>query len=54
MDECGWCEDSEKYALVEKLNATAPENLAKTMKEIEGRLIEISTDFFGKEPYNTP
>ena len=48
-------EDSEKYALVEKLNATAPENLAKAMKEVNGLLVHISTDYvFGKEPYNTP
>ena len=48
-------EDSEKYALVEKLNATAPENLAKAIKEVDGWLVQISTDYvFGKEPYNTP
>lgn len=48
-------EDPEKYALVEKLNATAPENLAKAMKEADGWLVQISTDYvFGKEPYNTP
>ncbi len=48
-------EDPEKYALVEKLNATAPENLATAMKEAGGLLIQISTDYvFGKEPYNTP
>ena len=48
-------EDPEKYALVEKLNATAPENLAKAMKEVDGLLIHISTDYvFGGEPYNTP
>lgn len=48
-------EDPEKYTLVEKLNATAPENLAKAMKEIGGWLVQISTDYvFGKEPYNTP
>lgn len=48
-------EVSEKYALVEKLNATAPENLAKAMKEVDGWLVQISTDYvFGKEPYNTP
>ena len=41
--------------LAEKLNATAPENLAKAMKEMNGLLIQISTDYvFGKEPYNTP
>ena len=48
-------EDPEKYSLVEKLNATAPENLAKAMKEVDGWLVHISTDYvFGKEPYNTP
>ncbi len=48
-------EDPEKYGLVEKLNATAPENLAKAMKEVDGWLVQISTDYvFGKEPYNTP
>lgn len=48
-------EDPDKYAIVEKLNATAPENLAKAMKEVDGLLIHISTDYvFGKEPYNTP
>jgi len=42
-------------ALAEKLNADAPENLAKAMKEVGGLLIHISTDYvFGKEPYNTP
>lgn len=48
-------EDPERYALVEKLNATAPENLAIAMKEVNGWLVQISTDYvFGKEPYNTP
>lgn len=48
-------EDPEKYALVEQLNATAPENLAKAMKEVDGLLVHISTDYvFGGEPYNTP
>lgn len=48
-------EDPEKYALVEKLNAVAPENLAIAMKEVDGWLVQISTDYvFGKEPYNTP
>lgn len=48
-------EDPDKYELVEKLNATAPENLAKAMKEVDGWLVHISTDYvFGKEPYNTP
>ncbi len=42
-------------ALAEKLNAEAPENLAKAMKEVGGLLIHISTDYvFGKEPYNVP
>ena len=48
-------EDPEKYELVEKLNAIAPENLAKAMKEVNGLLIHVSTDYvFGQEPYNTP
>ena len=42
-------------ALAEKLNAEAPENLAIAMKEVDGLLIQISTDYvFGKEPYNVP
>jgi len=41
--------------LAELLNAEAPENLAKAMKEANGLLIQISTDYvFGKEPYNVP
>lgn len=41
--------------IAEKLNATAPENLAKAMCETGGLLVQISTDYvFGKEPYNTP
>ncbi len=41
--------------IVEKLNATAPENLAKAMKEVDGLLIHISTDYvFGGDPYNIP
>lgn len=48
-------EDPDKYELVEKLNATAPENLAIAMKEVGGLLVHISTDYvFGAEPYNTP
>jgi dTDP-4-dehydrorhamnose reductase len=48
-------EDPEKFELVERLNATAPENLAKAMKEVDGLLVHISTDYvFGAEPYNTP
>ena len=42
-------------SLVEKLNAEAPENLAKAMKEADGLLVHISTDYvFGGDPYNTP
>jgi dTDP-4-dehydrorhamnose reductase len=42
-------------AIAEKLNAEAPENLAKAIKEVNGLLIQISTDYvFGKEPYNVP
>ena len=41
--------------IVETLNATAPENLAKAMKEVNGLLVHISTDYvFGGDPYNTP
>lgn len=41
--------------IVELLNATAPENLAKAIKEMDGVLIHISTDYvFGGDPYNTP
>lgn len=48
-------EDPEKYEMVERLNANAPENLAKAMKETGGLLVHISTDYvFGAEPYNTP
>lgn len=50
------CEtDTKLAALAEKLNADAPENLAKAIKEVNGLLVQISTDYvFGKEPYNTP
>ena len=48
-------EDPKKYEFVEKLNAIAPENLAKAMNEVGGLLVHISTDYvFGAEPYNTP
>ena len=41
--------------LAERLNADAPENLARAMKEVDGLLIHISTDYvFGREPYNRP
>ena len=41
--------------IVETLNATAPENLAKAMKEVNGFLVHVSTDYvFGGDPYNTP
>lgn len=40
------CETDEKLAaLAEKLNADAPENLAKAMQEVDGLLIQISTDY---------
>ena len=41
--------------IVETLNATAPESLAKAMKEVDGLLVHVSTDYvFGGDPYNTP
>lgn len=50
------CETDEKLAsLAEKLNADAPKYLAMAMKEVDGLLIHVSTDYvFGQEPYNTP
>ncbi len=37
------------------LNATAVENLAIAMKEVDGLLVHVSTDYvFGGDPYNTP
>lgn len=50
------CETDPKLAaLAEKLNADAPENLALAMKEVDGWLVQISTDYvFGREPYNVP
>ena len=41
--------------IAELLNATAVENLALAIKENNGVLVHVSTDYvFGKEPYNTP
>ena len=36
--------------IVEQLNAKAPENLAMAMKEVEGLLVHISTDYFRGRP----
>ena len=42
-------------AIAEKLNAEAPKNLALAIKEVNGLLVHISTDYvFGGGPYNTP
>lgn len=42
-------------ALAELLNAKAPENLAIAMKDVDGLLVHVSTDYvFGGDPYNTP
>ncbi len=41
--------------VAEKLNGEAPKILAIAMKEVDGLLVHVSTDYiFGKEPYNTP
>ena len=46
-------EDDRDFA--ELLNAKAVENLALAIKENNGVLVHVSTDYvFGKEPYNTP
>ena len=45
----------DNYALAELLNTTAVENLAWAMRETNGLLVHISTDYvFGGDPYNTP
>ncbi len=44
-----------RQELAERLNADAPENLARAMREVGGTLFHISTDYvFGAEPYNVP
>ena len=41
--------------LCELINAKAVENLALAMKEVDGLLVHVSTDYvFGGDPYNTP
>ena len=45
----------DNYSLAELLNTKAVENLAWAMRETNGLLIHISTDYvFGGDPYNTP
>lgn len=45
----------EDYQVCNLLNAVAPENLAKVMKEVGGLLVHISSDYvFGGNSYNTP
>ncbi len=45
----------EDVEFCELLNATAPQYLAIAMKEVDGLLVHISTDYvFGGDPYNTP
>ena len=42
-------------AFCRTLNAQAPQNLAIAMKEVNGLLIHVSTDYvFGGDPYNIP
>ena len=42
-------------AFCEVLNAQAPQNLALAIKEVNGLLVHVSTDYvFGGDPYNTP
>lgn len=43
------------FDFAEKLNAEAVRNLAEAVKQNDGWLIQVSTDYvFGKEPYNVP
>lgn len=45
----------EDVEFCELLNATAVKNLATAMKEVDGLLVHVSTDYvFGGESYNTP
>lgn len=45
----------ENFDLAELLNAKAVENLTVAMREVDGLLVHISTDYvFGAEPYNKP
>ena len=50
------CEtDSVMAAKAERINAPAPAILAQAMRDVNGLLVHISTDYvFGLEPYNTP
>lgn len=46
-------EDDQEFCAL--LNAKAPENLALAMKEVDGLLVHVSTDYvFGGDQYNTP
>lgn len=46
-------ESDENFCRV--LNAQAPKNLAEAIKEVDGLLVHVSTDYvFGGDPYNTP
>ena len=49
------CEtDSVMAAKAERINALAPAILAQAMRDVNGLLVHISTDYvFGLEPYNT-
>lgn len=45
----------EDVELAERINADAVRNLAEAIRDNDGILIHVSTDYvFGREPYNTP
>ena len=50
-----WTRPKRTRPFAVSLNAEAPKLLAEAMKEVNGLLVQISTDYvFGGDPYNTP